>query len=661
MFCWFVIIFYIYLCTLNKTNLGIDMNMLQNVARWYFSKRALPFWVILLLDCLMVVMAAILVAVLVEGPVDVMMNWKTLAVSIGAYLWCYFTGFRTMHTYSGIIRYSTFVDLQRVAFANIIGLALSFVVRWGLIQVGFVPLLDYVDLLIISIVATSMMWLMRVTVKFVYDMGYNSKRAKRVFVFGVRRGGVSIAKSLRSEEFSKYVLAGFVTADESYIGRRMMGVRVFRNDVNMVEEMKLRGATVLLVSPVYNEVLRNDPELLDRLIEENIHIHMMPQSYEWDGKSDLNHVMLKEVEIEDLLPRDKIEIDMDKVGGMLTGKRILITGAAGSIGSEMVRQVAVYNPAELILIDQAETPMHDVRLYMGKHHPGIKTHTIVTSIGNASRMEEVYKQFRPEYVFHAAAYKHVPMMEDNVSESIQVNVFGTRTVADLAVKYGAEKFVMISTDKAVNPTNVMGCSKRICEIYVQSLAKKLQKEGGHATQFITTRFGNVLGSNGSVIPRFRDQIQRGGPVTVTHPEIIRYFMTIPEACRLVLEAGSMGNGGEIYIFDMGKPVKIVDLAKRMISLSGRTDVKIEFTGLRHGEKLYEELLNVKELTKPTYHEKIMIATVREYDYDEVKERIQKLIDVSYTYDQMKIVAAMKDIVPEFVSKNSCFEALDKKK
>ena len=291
----------------------------------------------------------------------------------------------------------------------------------------------------------------------------------------------------------------------------------------------------------------------------------------------------------------------------------------------------------------------------------IDAETIIADISNATRMEDIFREFKPQYIFHAAAYKHVPMMEDNVSESIQVNVFGTRTVADLAVKYGAEKFVMISTDKAVNPTNVMGCSKRICEIYVQSLAKKLQKEGGHATQFITTRFGNVLGSNGSVIPRFRDQIQRGGPVTVTHPEIIRYFMTIPEACRLVLEAGSMGNGGEIYIFDMGKPVKIVDLAKRMISLSGRTDVKIEFTGLRHGEKLYEELLNVKELTKPTYNEKIMIATVREYDYDEVKERIQKLIDVSYTYDQMKIVAAMKDIVPEFVSKNSCFEALDKKK
>ena len=636
------------------------MNMLQNVARWYFSRRALPFWVILLLDCLMVVAAAILVAVLVEGPMDVLNHWKVMLISTGAYLWCYFTGFRTLHTYSGIIRYSTFVDLQRVAFANIIGLLLSFVVRWGLIQVDFVPMLDYVDLLIVSIVTTAMMWLMRVLVKFVYDMGYNSKRAKRVFVYGVRRGGVSIAKSLRSEELSKYVLAGFVTGDESYIGRRMMGVRVFRNDINMVEEMKLRGVTVLLVSPVYNEVLRANPELIDRLIEENIHIHMMSQNFKWDGKSNLNHMMLKEVEIEDLLPRDKIDIDMDKVGGMLTSKCILITGAAGSIGSEMVRQVAAYHPAELVLIDQAETPMHDVRLYMNKHYPGIQTHTIVTSIGNASRMEEVYKQYRPEYVFHAAAYKHVPMMEDNPSEAVQNNIYGTRVMADLAVKYGTKKFVMVSTDKAVNPTNVMGCSKRICEIYVQSLDKAIKTgEVKGETQFVTTRFGNVLGSNGSVIPIFREQIKNGGPITVTHPDIIRYFMLIPEACKLVLEAGTMGNGGEIYIFDMGKPVRIADLAKRMIKLSGAKHVKVEYTGLRDGEKLFEELLNDTEITKPTYHPKIKIAAVREYAYADAKREEDELYQLSFGYDAMAVVKKMKQIVPEFKSQHSPYEVLDK--
>ena len=400
--------------------------------------------------------------------------------------------------------------------------------------------------------------------------------------------------------------------------------------------------------------------MIDRLIEENIHIHMMPQTFEWDGKADLNFMMLKEVEIEDLLPREKIEIDMEKVGSMLTGKRILITGAAGSIGSEMVRQVAIYRPKELVLIDQAETPMHDVRIYMSKHHPDIETHTIVTTICNPSRMEEVYKQYRPEYVFHAAAYKHVPMMEDNPSEAVQNNIYGTRVMADLAVKYGTKKFVMVSTDKAVNPTNVMGCSKRICEIYVQSLDKAIKSgEVQGVTQFVTTRFGNVLGSNGSVIPLFREQIKHGGPITVTHPDIIRYFMLIPEACKLVLEAGTMGNGGEIYIFDMGKPVRIADLAQRMIRLSGAKNVQIEYSGLRDGEKLYEELLNDTEVTKPTHHPKIKIAAVREYDYQDAKREEDELYQLSFGYDAMAVVKKMKQMVPEFKSQHSKYEVLDR--
>ena len=636
------------------------MNIFQNLTRWYFSKRALPYWAILLLDALIVVAAVVLVVVLTDGAVNTLMQRKSLALAAMIYLLCYLVGFRALHTYAGVIRYSTFVDLQRVAFGNLIGLGLSVVMHWAMVQTDYLPMLTYVDLFTVSMLATLMMWMLRVLVKFIYDMGYHSSRAKRVFIYGTRKGGVSLAKSIRSEENSKYVLAGFVSDDENYIGRRMMGVRVVNNGLELVDEMKMRGATVLLVSPAYSEKFREDAVLVDRLIEENIHIHMVPQTIEWDGRSDLNTMMLKEVEIEDLLPRDKIEIDMDKVGGMLTGKRILITGAAGSIGSEMVRQVAVYRPQELVLIDQAETPMHDVRIYMKKHHPDIVTHTIVTSIGNQSRMEEVYKQFRPEYVFHAAAYKHVPMMEDNPSEAVQNNIYGTRVMADLAVKYGTKKFVMVSTDKAVNPTNVMGCSKRICEIYVQSLDKAIKNgEVQGVTQFVTTRFGNVLGSNGSVIPLFREQIKNGGPITVTHPDIIRYFMLIPEACKLVLEAGTMGNGGEIYIFDMGQPVRIADLAKRMIKLSGAKHVKIEYSGLRDGEKLYEELLNDTEVTKPTHHPKIKIAAVREYAYADAKREEDELYQLSFGYDAMEVVRKMKEIVPEFKSQHSPYEVLDK--
>ena len=636
------------------------MNIFQNLTRWYFSKRALPYWAILLLDALIVVAAVVLVVVLTDGAVNTLMQRKSLALAAMIYLLCYLVGFRALHTYAGVIRYSTFVDLQRVAFGNLIGLGLSVVMHWAMVQTDYLPMLTYVDLFTVSMLATLMMWMLRVLVKFIYDMGYHSSRAKRVFIYGTRKGGVSLAKSIRSEENSKYVLAGFVSDDENYIGRRMMGVRVVNNGLELVDEMKMRGATVLLVSPAYSEKFREDAVLVDRLIEENIHIHMVPQTIEWDGRSDLNTMMLKEVEIEDLLPRDKIEIDMDKVGGMLTGKRILITGAAGSIGSEMVRQVAVYRPQELVLIDQAETPMHDVRIYMKKHHPDIVTHTIVTSIGNQSRMEEVYKLFRPEYVFHAAAYKHVPMMEDNPSEAVQNNIYGTRVMADLAVKYGTKKFVMVSTDKAVNPTNVMGCSKRICEIYVQSLDKAIKNgEVQGVTQFVTTRFGNVLGSNGSVIPLFREQIKNGGPITVTHPDIIRYFMLIPEACKLVLEAGTMGNGGEIYIFDMGQPVRIADLAKRMIKLSGAKHVKIEYSGLRDGEKLYEELLNDTEVTKPTHHPKIKIAAVREYAYADAKREEDELYQLSFGYDAMEVVRKMKQIVPEFKSQHSPYEVLDK--
>ena len=438
-----------------------------------------------------------------------------------------------------------------------------------------------------------------------------------------------------------------------------MGLKVYKITKDIVSQMVKMGVEYIIISPLKSDEFRENSELQKDLIKAGIHIMMLPEAQEWDGKSEINHTQLKDVEIEDLLPREKIELDMNSVGALLRNKTILITGAAGSIGGEIVQQVSHFAPKTLVLVDQAETPMHDIRRHMESAWPNIKTHTIVTNICKEKRMDELFGQYRPDYVFHAAAYKHVPMMEDNPGEAVQNNIYGTKVVADMAVKWGTKKFVMISTDKAVNPTNVMGCSKRICELYVQSLDKAI-KEGTIAgqTQFVTTRFGNVLGSNGSVIPIFREQIKRGGPVTVTDPNIIRYFMLIPEACKLVLEAGTMGNGGEIYVFDMGKPVKIVDLAQNMIDLSGAKNIEIKYTGLRHGEKLYEEVLNDEEMTKPTFHPKIKIATVREENYETVNCEVEKLYHGSFTYDDMEIVKHMKTIVPEFVSKNSKYEVLD---
>ena len=634
--------------------------MKRNFFHRYLSAKVLPIWTILLIDVFIIVISSLLAYALRYDFRSIFLESSTIDKTI---LWTVAVNlifFRVFRTYSNVLRFSSFVDIMRIFVSLTVSYALlmiTSVLTESYLEFNLAP----VSVLFMSyIISFAMMACSRVIVKTFFEaLNFDGTHSANVFISGAKEAGVNIAKALRVNLRNHYRLRGFIADEPELINKVMMGVRVFPNDDTLIDVLNDRDVQTIIISPAKMEELKKS-DMADRLLVHNIKLMTAPPLSEWNGQV-LSRTQLKEIQIEDLLQRNPIEIDIHKVASHLEGKRVMITGAAGSIGSEIMGQGGSFNPYKLILVDQAETPLHDIRLELQDRWRDIDAETIIADISNATRMEDIFREFKPQYIFHAAAYKHVPMMEDNVSESIQVNVFGTRTVADLAVKYGAEKFVMISTDKAVNPTNVMGCSKRICEIYVQSLAKKLQKEGGHATQFITTRFGNVLGSNGSVIPRFRDQIQRGGPVTVTHPEIIRYFMTIPEACRLVLEAGSMGNGGEIYIFDMGKPVKIVDLAKRMISLSGRTDVKIEFTGLRHGEKLYEELLNVKELTKPTYHEKIMIATVREYDYDEVKERIQKLIDVSYTYDQMKIVAAMKDIVPEFVSKNSCFEALDKKK
>ena len=635
----------------------IDMK-LTNFFQWCFSQKALPYWCVLLLDCVTVILSVLIVLALNYGILYVVSNVSSLVSTLLVYLLCYVLGFKIFHTYSGVFRYSSFVDLQRTGFAVMLGLGLIIIARMIFSDKAILTTMQITDVVLSAFLSIMLLWALRIIIKYLYDSNYYQEQPERVFIYGVKQGGIGLAKNIRNQDPAKYILAGFVSEASDIRYKSLLGVSVYANDKNLVSEMKKKHANILFVSPLKNEILRNNLEMVNRLIENRIKIFIVPEVQEWDGKSEFNHTQLKEIEIEDLLPREKIEVDMESIGRVLQGKKILITGAAGSIGSEMVRQVAIYNPSELILIDQAETPLHDIRLMIKRCYPDVLAYTLIGDIANQFRMEDIFRQHCPDYVFHAAAYKHVPMMEDNPQEGIQNNVNGTRIVADLSVKYGVKKFVMISTDKAVNPTNVMGCSKRICEIYVQSLDKAIKdgKVNGD-TEFITTRFGNVLGSNGSVIPLFKEQIKNGGPVTVTDPNIVRFFMLIPEACKLVLEAGTKGHGGEIFVFDMGKAVKIVDLARRMIQLSG-VDIDIKFTGLRDGEKLYEEVLNNKETTLPTFHPKIKIAKVRMYDYVSVCKSIEELVEHSYENDDMQIVKIMKNIVPEFKSQHSKYEVLD---
>ena len=634
----------------------------KRTIRWYFTKNALPYWCMLLMDSCILVASGLLIYWVLHRTQNIFDNRIEVFYSLLVYMLVSWIGARLFHTYQGVIRYSSFVDLIHLAYANLLSLLLSLVLSevFEYYQIAIFSGLNQTEILITFFIATLAMWGVRILVKTVFDVVSSDERTRRVLIYGALADGVGLAKLMRTQRPIKFSLRGFISPDDFVRNMMLLGKPIYGVDADFRTIIRKYDIQAVLVSPSRLNDFRRNQQLQDLFIEYGVSIFMAQQAKEAQVKngelnmSDSQNMSIREVSVEDLLPRDEIRVDMKSVGELLTGTTVLITGAAGSIGSEIVRQVASYKPARMILIDQAESPEHDIRLMMARDYPEVPALTIVTSISRKTRMDTLFKKYRPDYVFHAAAYKHVPMMEDNPSEAVLNNIYGTKVIADLSVKYGVKKFVMISTDKAVNPTNVMGCSKRICEIYVQSLNNTQT-----ATQFITTRFGNVLGSNGSVIPLFKEQIKRGGPVTVTDENIVRFFMLIPEACKLVLEAGTKGNGGEIFVFDMGEPVKIVDLAKRMIRLSGAKNVEIKFTGLRPGEKLYEEVLSDLEGTKPTFHEKIRVAEVRTADFEKVSKDIDELVEISKQYDNMATVKKMKEIVPEYKSKNSEYEVLDK--
>ena len=653
------------------------MNPIRKILEWYFRKESLPYWCLLVTDMVSVFLSTLFAYWLFHKTQSIFEHRFEVIYTALFYTALSLIGAKTFHTYSGVVRYSSFIDLMNVAYANFMSIAIAVIASFILEHNGVTQLaaLSQTQTILAFVLATVTMWGVRILVKILYDVAFSDNRQMRVLIYGAMSGGVGLAKNIRSQRPLRFKLCGFISHDKRAKHMLLMGEKVYNVEENLPEIIKKKKISAILVSPLRVDDFRNNQEIQDILIGAGCKIFMAETAKEANIKDgqltddEIKSIQVQEVSAEDLLPRQEINVDMKSVGELLSGKRVLITGSAGSIGSEMVRQIAKFKPEKMMLIDQAETPEHDIRLMMANDYPDIKACTVVTSITNQSRMEHIFSEFKPDYVFHAAAYKHVPMMEDNPSEAVLNNIYGTKVIADLSVKYGVKKFVMVSTDKAVNPTNVMGCSKRICEIYVQSLNGKLRADSGQQlkkgpnfishTQFVTTRFGNVLGSNGSVIPLFKEQIKKGGPVTVTDERIVRYFMLIPEACKLVLEAGTKGNGGEIFVFDMGKPVKIADLAKRMIALSGAKNVEIKFTGLREGEKLYEEVLNELEGTKPTFHEKIRIAQVREYEFDEVERRIEELIDIAKQYDNMATVAKMKEIVPEYKSNNSIYEKLDK--
>ena len=660
-------------------------NPFDKILNWYFTKNSLPYWSILMIDCFIIIFSGLVTYWIFNSASIVLENGFRVMNTLICFVLLSLPGFKLFHTYSGFMRFSSFVDLMRVVYGNLVSLGIVAIVDILLNRYYNEWFVNFstTSIFLIYLVSTLLMWALRVVVKTLYDVAFSNSRAIRVLIYGMVADGVGLAKHIRSERPRRYLVKGFITHGKNLKHVEVLGEKVYSIDQDVAAIIKENDIEGVLVSPSRVKDFRNNQALQDKILGAGAKIFMAEGAKEMNPDEDFNddyigNLTMREVSVEELLPRDEIRVDLKSVEELLKGTRVLITGSAGSIGSEMVRQVAAFKPAKMMLIDQAETPQHDIRLMMARDFPDIEAEVVVTSISRQRRMEEIFSTFRPDYVFHAAAYKHVPMMEDNPSEAVLNNIWGTKIIADYAVKYGVKKFVMISTDKAVNPTNVMGCSKRICEIYVQSLDQAIKnkktpeylhllnnkqsaemEKQTYRTQFVTTRFGNVLGSNGSVIPLFREQIKNGGPVTVTDERIVRFFMLIPEACKLVLEAGTKGNGGEIFVFDMGQPVKIVELAKRMIKLSGAKNVEIKISGLRPGEKLYEEVLNELEGTKPTFHEKIRIAEVREYDFADISRQVDELVEISKHYDDMETVRKMKEIVPEYKSNNSVYEVLDK--
>ncbi|MBX2966866.1 MAG: polysaccharide biosynthesis protein [Cyclobacteriaceae bacterium] len=620
----------------------------------------LPRWVIIIID-LLVILVATALGFLLRFNFDLpdILRFKP----VNGFILTIISGLATTivtKSYAGIVRYTGIEDGVRIMYATILSLVLSVLVNLLYYYNTGHNLIPYSVLFITFFTSYLLLFYYRLLVKtiFAYYKGETTKRAN-VAIFGAGSLGMITRSVLETDTDSQFKVVAFFEDDPNKTGKVINGVKIFPwSDFDMVVE---RNRIKELIIAVKDIKLDRKNEIVEECLSRHLKTRIVPPAEKW-VKGEFRIQQLKEVNIDDLLGRDVIRLEEDSLFRTLANKRVLVTGAAGSIGSELARQAVLYHPQVVILIDQAESPLYALERELRELMPDVKLEVYVADITNEERIAQLFKASQAHLVFHAAAYKHVPMMESNPAEAIFTNIIGTKILADLAVECGIEKFVMISTDKAVNPTSVMGCSKRIAEIYVQSLFQHLESKGGHNTQFITTRFGNVLGSNGSVIPTFRQQISSGGPVTVTHPDVTRYFMTIPEACRLVLEAGAMGTGGEIFIFDMGKPVRIIDLAKKMIRLSGlepSKDIDIVFTGLREGEKLYEELLNQQENTLPTHHEKILIAKVSEHDYSYINSMISLFIDLLHDKNELKMVALMKEIVPDFRSNYSRFEILDK--